>query len=219
MTLQRLSMFSPRTARQLFASTVAPVMDYASNVWAHRCQAGPMTEMRRVQKIGASAIMGVWKTVACAVAEAEADMAPVTLRLQNRATNMWTKLCALPKAHPLARMGTRHTKRFTSPLQKRRQAQGVDMDRMEHIEPFSSAPWTERIPTLAEDAEPIETSVEDILIVTSASARNGIVGSGGATKGVLLGGRDKVTTSFSATLGARSELSPITRNWRRWQEH
>ena len=82
------------------------------------------------------------------------------------------------------------------------------MDRMERIEPFSSAPWTERIPTLAEDAEPIATSVEDILIVTSASARNGIVGSGGATKGVLLGGRDKVTTSFSATLGARSELSP-----------
>ncbi len=32
MALQRLSMLSPRTARQLFTSTVAPVIDYASNV-------------------------------------------------------------------------------------------------------------------------------------------------------------------------------------------
>ena len=39
------------------------------------------------------------------------------------------------------------------------------------------------------------------VIATSASARNGIVVFGGATRGILLGGRDKVSTIFSATLG------------------
>lgn len=201
MALARLSMLSPRTARQLFTSTVAPVMDYASNVWAHRCQAGPTKEMRRVQKTGACAITGAWKTVA--VAEAEADIAPVTLRLQNRATYLWTNLCTLPKTHPLARMGTRHTRRFTSPLQKIRLAQGIEMDRMECIEPFPAAPWTARVPTLAEDAEARTVNEEGIVIVTSASSRNGNVGIGGAFKG-----NDERTKTFSATLGPRTELSP-----------
>ena len=34
---RRLKMLSPRTARQLFVATVAPVMDYAANVWKHAC--------------------------------------------------------------------------------------------------------------------------------------------------------------------------------------
>ncbi|XP_044715307.1 reverse transcriptase (RNA-dependent DNA polymerase) domain-containing protein [Hirsutella rhossiliensis] len=35
MCLKRLKMASPRMARQLFVATVAPAMDYASNVWSH----------------------------------------------------------------------------------------------------------------------------------------------------------------------------------------
>lgn len=35
MELRRLRGLSPLTARQLFTSTVAPVVDYASNVWMH----------------------------------------------------------------------------------------------------------------------------------------------------------------------------------------
>ncbi|KAF6515042.1 hypothetical protein HZS61_004948 [Fusarium oxysporum f. sp. conglutinans] len=38
MELQRLRGLTPRTARQLFAATVAPVVDYASNVWMHACR-------------------------------------------------------------------------------------------------------------------------------------------------------------------------------------
>jgi hypothetical protein len=37
LALKRLKMLSPRTARQLFVATVAPVMDYAANVWKHVC--------------------------------------------------------------------------------------------------------------------------------------------------------------------------------------
>ncbi|KAK8036812.1 reverse transcriptase [Apiospora phragmitis] len=38
--LRRLKGLSPATARQLFTATVAPVVDYASNVWMHECR-GP----------------------------------------------------------------------------------------------------------------------------------------------------------------------------------
>lgn len=35
LALKRLRMLSPHTARQLFDATVAPAMDYASNIWMH----------------------------------------------------------------------------------------------------------------------------------------------------------------------------------------
>jgi hypothetical protein len=38
MELQRLRGLSPATARQLFTATVAPAVDYASNVWMHACK-------------------------------------------------------------------------------------------------------------------------------------------------------------------------------------
>ncbi|KAI2955870.1 hypothetical protein CBS147352_10986 [Aspergillus niger] len=41
MELRRLRGLSPATARQLFTSTVAPVVDYASNVWMHAFKIRP----------------------------------------------------------------------------------------------------------------------------------------------------------------------------------
>ncbi len=67
-------MLCPSTARQLFTSMVAPVVDYASNVWMHTCGCKAMAGLNRVQKIGAQAIIGAFRTVATAVAEAEASI-------------------------------------------------------------------------------------------------------------------------------------------------
>ncbi|KJZ69759.1 hypothetical protein HIM_10842 [Hirsutella minnesotensis 3608] len=50
MCLKRLKMASPRTARQLFTATVAPTMDYASNVWSHACKAKEATWIERAQR-------------------------------------------------------------------------------------------------------------------------------------------------------------------------
>ncbi len=64
MALRRLRGVSPSTARQLFISTVAPVVNYASNVWMHAFKhklAGPIN---RVERIGAQAIVGTFLTVA-----------------------------------------------------------------------------------------------------------------------------------------------------------
>jgi hypothetical protein len=69
MALKRLWMVSPSTARQLYGSTVAPVVDYASNIWMHACGSVAMASLNRVQSVGAQAITGAFRTVAAAVAE------------------------------------------------------------------------------------------------------------------------------------------------------
>ncbi|KAJ5117633.1 hypothetical protein N7448_011265 [Penicillium atrosanguineum] len=73
--LRRLRGLSPATAQQLFTSTVAPVVDYASNVWMHTCKDKAMGPINRVQRVGAQAIVGTFLTVATSVAEAEAHIA------------------------------------------------------------------------------------------------------------------------------------------------
>jgi hypothetical protein len=69
MELQRLRGLTPRTAWQLFTATVAPVVDYASNVWMHACRYRRASPINRVQRIGANAIVGTFLTVATSVAE------------------------------------------------------------------------------------------------------------------------------------------------------
>ena len=48
LALKRLKMLSPASARQLFNATVAPVIDYASNVWMHEAKESGMTTLNRV---------------------------------------------------------------------------------------------------------------------------------------------------------------------------
>ena len=47
MVLRRLRSISLTTARQLFGVTVAPVMDYASNVWMYVCNKKILATMNR----------------------------------------------------------------------------------------------------------------------------------------------------------------------------
>ncbi|XP_044718712.1 endonuclease-reverse transcriptase domain-containing protein [Hirsutella rhossiliensis] len=70
-------MASPRTARQLFTATVAPTMDYASN-----------------------AITGGFRTVATAVAEAEASVQSFRERHAQAASRFWIRTQTLPRTHP-----------------------------------------------------------------------------------------------------------------------
>jgi hypothetical protein len=56
----KLRGLSPSTARQLFTSTVSPVVDYASNVWTHAFKDKVVGPMNRVQRVRAQAIMGTF---------------------------------------------------------------------------------------------------------------------------------------------------------------
>ncbi|KAG6996291.1 RNA-directed DNA polymerase from mobile element jockey [Fusarium oxysporum f. sp. conglutinans] len=143
MCLRRLKMLMPRTARQLFVATVAPTMDYASNVWPHRRGWRETKWLNDAQKMGAQAITGAFKTVSVAVAKAEAGILSI---------------------------GERHAQADT----------GDDVT---------------------------ETSnMRQVLIATSASARNGLVGMGGVVRNTAGGGvNDHVIAKYSVTLGLRDE--------------
>ena len=80
LTLKRLKMLSPRIARQLFTAIVAPVIDYATSVWIHTYGEKALSWLNRAQKIGALAITGAFRTVAAAVAEAEASIRSIRER-------------------------------------------------------------------------------------------------------------------------------------------
>jgi hypothetical protein len=69
--LRRLRGLFPSTARQLFTSTVTPVVDYTSSVWMHAFKGKAVGPINRVQRVGAQAIVGTFLTVAIGVAEAE----------------------------------------------------------------------------------------------------------------------------------------------------
>jgi hypothetical protein len=53
MELRRLRGLTSATARQLFTSTVAPVVDYAFTVWMHACKDNASGPINRVQRVGA----------------------------------------------------------------------------------------------------------------------------------------------------------------------
>ena len=215
MALRRLRMVSPSTARQLFAATVAPVMDYASNVWMHACGGVATRAMNRVQRIGAQAVTGTFRTVATAIAEAEASIRTVGERHTERTIKLWVSLRTLPKTNPLSRLGTRVFQRFTSPLQKIGHAhRHIPTDKMEIIQPYVVTPWEDRIPaTIGRDVENamgVANSTHGIRIATSSSERRGMVGMGGVIHDTIGNMPSGEPITYSITIGTRTEQNPYT---------
>ena len=215
MELRRLRGLSPATARQLFTSTVAPVVDYASNVWMHAFKNKNIGPVNRVQRVGAQAIVGTFLTVATSVAEAEAHIATVQHRLWRRAAKMWTNIHTLPATNPLRR-STAQIKKFRryhrSPLYQVADAlKNIKMESLETINPFTLAPWEERIQ--GDDQELPETQPETggvMRIAVSSSARNEIVGFGVAIENQPPRYRKPRLKTLSVTLGARIEQNPYS---------
>jgi hypothetical protein len=109
--MERLRGLSPSTARQLFTSTVALVVDYASNVWMHAFKDKASKPIDRVQRVGAQAIVGTFLTIATSVAEAEAHIASAQSRFWKRAVKMWTDIHTLLETN-LLRRNTDHIRKF-----------------------------------------------------------------------------------------------------------
>jgi hypothetical protein len=141
MGLRRLRGLSRATARQLFISKVAPVVDYASNVWMHAFKDKASGPINCVQRVGAQAIVGKLLTVATSVAEAEAHIAPAQHRFWRRAVKMWTDMHTLPETNPLRR-NTDRIRKFRryhrSPLfHVADTLKHIDMETLETIDPFT----------------------------------------------------------------------------------
>lgn len=215
MELRRLRGLSPATARQLYTSTVAPVVDYASNVWMHAFKNKNLGPINRVQRVGAQAIVGTFLTVATSVAEAEAHIAPVQHRLWRRAAKMWTDMHTLPATNPLRR-STAQIKKFRryhrSPLYQVADAlKSIDMETLETINPFVLAPWEERVQGDTQDSSETLTAAGGVMqIAVSSSARNEMVGFGVAIKKQPPRYQKPRLNTFSVTLGTRREQNPYS---------
>lgn len=214
MELKRLRGLSAATARQLFTSTVVPLVDYASNVWMHAYQDRLMGPINRLQKAGAQAIVGTFLTVATAVEEAEANLVSAGERHCKRVIKMWLAIHSLPDTNPLHRLTSRMRKFYAkhrSPLyQVTRRLAGVQAEESESVQPFTIEPWRKRVGTVSDGATIGEVSTEDVVMATSSSARNDLVGVGGAIqcpRTAQQGGRRE---TFSFTLGPRDEQSPYS---------
>ncbi|KAI3281150.1 hypothetical protein DTO002I6_9949 [Penicillium roqueforti] len=215
MELRRLRGLSPATARQLFTSTVAPAVDYASNVWMHACKDKAMGPINWVQRVGAQAIVGTFLTVATSVAEAEAHIATARQRFWRRAVKMWTDMHTLPETNPLRR-GTDRIRKFRryhrSPLYRVADAlKHIDMETLETINPSMLAPWEERIQPDMDQPQEIQTRVGLYMqIAVSSSARNELVGFGVAIEKQPPRYRKLKLKTLSVTLGARAEQNPFS---------
>ncbi|KAJ6041450.1 hypothetical protein N7460_006840 [Penicillium canescens] len=215
MELRRLRGLSPATARQLFTSTVAPVVDYASNVWMYACKNKNIGPINRVQRVGAQAIVGTFLTVATSVAEAEAHIATVQHRLWRRAAKMWTDMHTLPVTNPLRR-STAQIKKFRryhrSPLYQVADAlKTIEMETLETINPFTLAPWEERVQSDSYDVPETQTEAGGAMrIAVSSSARNEMVGFGVAIEKQPPRYRKPRLKTLSVTLGARTEQNPYS---------
>ncbi|KAJ5100882.1 hypothetical protein N7456_006934 [Penicillium angulare] len=215
MELRRLRGLSSATARQLFTSTVVPVVDYASNVWMHACKDKAMGPINRVQRVGAQAIVGTFLTVATSVAEAEAHIATARHRFWRRAVKMWTDMHTLPETNPLRR-GTDRIRKFRryhrSPLYHVADAlKHVDMETLETINPFALAPWDERVQANVNGQDEPQTETGGVMqIAISSSARNELVGFGVAIEKQPPRNRKLKFKTFSTTLGARAEQNPFS---------
>jgi hypothetical protein len=174
-----------------------------------------MALMNRIQRVGAQAITGAFRTVATAVAEAEASICTVGERHAERATKLWVNLRTLPETNPLAKLNTRELRRFTSPLQRIAHAyQYTPTDRMKVIQTYVIAPWEGRLPATikagTEEAVSVANTIRGIQIPTSSSARRGMVGMGGAIHDTLSIVTGREPSIYLATLGARTEQNPYT---------
>ena len=212
LALKRLKMLSPVSARKLFNATVAPVIDYASNVWMHAAKESGMATLNRAQKIGAQAITGAFRTVAVAVAEAEAYIRPIQQRQFERAVKLWIGIQTFPDTHPLKKLQIQVFRRFLSPLQ-RIALLHQPTNKIETIKAFAVSPWEKRIDVIVKpdhrEAAQIARDAHGIVVATCSSEKNGIVGMGGAIcDTITTGSSDKAAiATYTATLGLRDRLN------------
>ncbi|KAJ3453213.1 hypothetical protein MRS44_018868 [Fusarium solani] len=215
MCLRRLKMLSPRTARQLFITAVAPAMDYASVVWSHARGEKELTWLNRAQKMGAQAITGAFRTVSRAVAEAEAGIQTVDGRHAQAGMKLYINVRTLPKTHPLATLKVSVSRRYLSPLKRLALAfEKSGIERMETIQAYAVPPWHSRVSLVCEaDREAAiaaANDAKDIVIATSASDREGLVAMGGLVTQESTGQVGRMVARYSVTLGSRDDQNPYT---------
>ncbi|KAJ6437080.1 reverse transcriptase [Purpureocillium lavendulum] len=131
---------------------------------------------------------------------------------------MWTNLHTLPPTNPLRNAASR-VKKFRrygrSPFYHVATVLNeIPMEELETINPFTLAPWAERLQAIMDEGDAATAARADlgwaVRVAASSSARNGLVGVGGAVDlPASVPGGPKVEP-FSFTLGMRTEQNPFS---------
>jgi hypothetical protein len=156
--------------------------------------------------MGARAITGAFRTVSTAVAGAEASLQMVDKRHVQAGMRSYINIKTLPKTHPLATLKVLTSQRYMSPLKRLALAhKGSSIKRMEMIQAYIIPPWHNYILLVYKaNREAMIIAAKDannIMIITSTSNREGLVGIGSIIAYRSSGQIDKMVARYSVTLG------------------
>lgn len=185
LALKRLKNLPPSVSRQLFVSTVCPVVDYASVLWGQQVTANLRPGLAKIQRLGAQSVTGAFKSVALTILESEAGIFHWTKRHKTQEMQFWIDRQTLPVTNPLARISTKMFSRFVSPLQKIAQDYShLELSYCEVIRPYYVPPWHSspfvEIAQKAEAARKKAEALQGLVEVINTTCQQGILGAGGA---------------------------------------
>jgi hypothetical protein len=194
LALKRLKGLTPKAARQLFTSTVTATVDYAASVWCtptrdHLVPVWVTKTLRAAQKIAAQAIVGLFRTVSLLIAESEASIESINIRLGRRILRHWISCHTLPSTHPFwecrEAVANQKGRYFFSPF--RLLAVHCCLQKME-VETILPTPLDPRKPTLREYITTTEGEFNDrrdppdnkarLEIFTHSAAHRGVIAVG-----------------------------------------
>lgn len=211
LALKRLRNLRPETVRRLYNSTVIPVTVYASVIWAPNASKSALSPLAQVERMGAQAIVGAFRTVSLLVAESEAAIIPLERRFLTTQLTTWIKWHAKPSSHrfwKIKRTIDLSNKRWVSPLQKMAEKfNALDLVKLEKIEAFVKAPWVPPVRvSIFDRKEAIQKakgfSPREPVLFTDGYVRNNAVGIGVKWMGSLC------WLDVSKTVSTSQQLDP-----------
>ena len=190
---------SPKGARKLYVSIALPRILYGIDVWCtpihgrhssgrRKGSVAFIKKLSSVQRAGALAITGGFRTSPSDTLDAHAALLPIELKVEKVCHDAVTRIATLPQAHPLHKLikksAKRQVKRHRSPLHTLTGIFGTDPCEMEEIPPVrihpkkrGSQPIRIDIPPGKEESKRADTTAtEKIKVYSDGSAHGGNVG-------------------------------------------
>lgn len=119
-------------------------------------------ELDCVQMIGGQAVIGCFRVVGTAVAEAEASLPTVKKGALRKAGKTWIHFHNFPNTHPPARQTRRWAcRKFALPIQKTvERAQSPPLTRLETTRPYISTSWAARLRIAISVTDGVQAALE-----------------------------------------------------------
>ena len=190
---------TPNGARKLFVGVALPRILYGIDVWctpihgrnANGRRKGSVAIVKKlasVQRAGALAVTGGYRTSPTDTLDAHAALLPIDLKIEKVCHDAITRIATLPQEHPLHKLIRKsakwQTKRHRSPLYTLTSIFGIEPDKMERIPPVRTHPKKRSLrivhldipPSKEESKRADANAVEQIKVYSDGSAHDGQVG-------------------------------------------